>query len=50
MSTAFVNRDDDDDQNLTPQQVMAMMQSWSPEAREKAAKLLEDVLAGHLRA
>jgi phage terminase large subunit-like protein len=51
MSALFANRPDDDDpQNLSPQQVFAMMESWAPEARDKAAKLLEDVLAGHLRA
>jgi hypothetical protein len=51
MSALFANRPDDDgDQNLSPQQVFSMMEGWAPEARDKAAKLLEDVLSGHLRA
>jgi phage terminase large subunit-like protein len=37
-------------QNLSPEQVMAMAASWSPEARARAAKMLEEVMEGNLRA
>lgn len=47
LATAF---EDDDDRSLTPEQVKAMARNWSPEGRQKAAHLLDDVMSGNLKA
>lgn len=51
MSTAlFPDPDDESDRDLSVEQIKAIAANWSPEAREKAAMLLEGVLEGHLKA
>ena len=40
----------DDDQNLTPEEILLMAQGWSAETREEAARSVEAILTGERRA
>jgi phage terminase large subunit-like protein len=53
MSYAPPFEDDPDDEapkGLTPAEIRAMAEGWSPEARQQAASMVEDLVAGRRRA